>query len=417
MANFTSNTYILKRKILTFIKKFSTQLSRPERKFISDITYGMLASGSCLLTDIADQLHESAKKINTVDRLSRHLEKGTPPSAATSYLQVIKKWVPAEPVIHIDDSDVVKPDGYKFEALGIVRDGSESTSSKNIYKKGYHVTEACVITNSNHPVSIFSKIHSSAEKGYKSANTITFQAMEQGAALFGKATFAMDRGYDDNKMFLKLDELGQDYVIRLKSNRILLCHNKWTPAAELCNRRKGRFKTNVFYKGKDHDAYLSHVKVQITASRKNIYLVLVYGITEHPMMLATNKEIKSKEDVVKVARIYFSRWKIEEYFRCKKQMFRFENFRVRKLVAINSLNFYITLCMAFLAMISMEPDTNALKVSIIKTADPIKKKVFFCYYRLAKGISGILSYAKEGVRLWFRTKRPAYHQLRLKLIA
>jgi len=28
--------------------------------------------------------------------------------------------------------------------------------------------------------------------------------------------------------------------------------------------------------------------------------VLVYGITESPMMLATNKEIFSKEDVVKV---------------------------------------------------------------------------------------------------------------------
>ena len=96
-------------------------------------------------------------------------------------------------------------------------------------------------------------------------------------------------------------------------------------------------------------------------------------------------------------------------------MFRFENFRVRKLKAINALNFYITLCMAFLGLVSMGPETNALKVSIIKTADPIKQKVFFCYYRLAKGISGILSYAKEGVRLWFRTKRPKYHQLCLKL--
>ena len=73
------------------------------------------------------------------------------------------------------------------------------------------------------------------------------------------------------------------------------------------------------------------------------------------MMLATNKEIKSKEDVIKVA--------------------------------------------------------------IIKTANPVKKKVFFCYYRLAKGISGILSYAKEGVRFWFRTKRPTYRQLCLKLVA
>ena len=241
--------------------------------------------------------------------------------------------------------------------------------------------------------------------------------MQQGAALFDHATFAMDRGYDDNKMFLKLDELKQDYVIRLKSNRKLFNPSKWTPATELRNRRKGKVKTSIFYKVKDHDAYLSHVKVQITASRKDIYLVLVYGITEHQMILATNKEIRSKEDVIWMARIYFSRWKIEEYFRCKKQMFQFENFRVRKLCAINALNFYITLCMAFLAIISMESESNALKVAIIKTADPVKEKVFFCYYRLAKGISGILSYAKEGVRLWFRTKRPAYRQLCLKLTA
>ena len=70
MANFTSNTYKMKREILTFSNKISKCLSKPERKFTADITYGILASGSCLLTDIADQLHESSKKINTVDRLS-----------------------------------------------------------------------------------------------------------------------------------------------------------------------------------------------------------------------------------------------------------------------------------------------------------------------------------------------------------
>ena len=152
-----------------------------------------------------------------------------------------------------------------------------------------------------------------------------------------------------------------------------------------------------------------------TASRKDIYLVLVYGITEHPMMLATNKEIRSKEDVIRIAKLYFSRWRIEEYFRCKKQVFRFENFRVRKLKAINALNFYITVCMAFLAHISMKPETSALKVAILMTADPMKPKVSFHYYRFAKDISGILAYAKEGVQLWFRTKRPACRQLCLKL--
>ena len=416
MLNSTTNTYTLKREILSFSKKISRKLSKPDRKFTADMTYGMLASGSCLLTDVVDQLHEDSKKVNSVERLTRHLNKGIPNIALASYLHTIRKWVPEQPVIYIDDSDIVKPDGYKFEALGLVRDGSKSTDTKNVYEKGYHVTEACVMTKSNHPVSIYSKIHSSKEKTFTSVNNVTFDAMERGKAMFGKATFVMDRGYDDNKMFLKLDELKQDYVIRLTAKRKLLFHNKWVAATELRNRRKGKITTPVFCKGKKHEAYLSHVKVQITASRKNIYLVLVYGVTEHPMMLATNKELKSRDDVIRIARLYFSRWRIEEYFRCKKQVFQFENFRVRKLKAINALNFYITLCMAFLAQISMKAETNALKVAIIQTAASVKKTVQFSYYRLAKGISGILSYAKEGVKLWFRTKRPKYRQLCLKLI-
>lgn len=384
MTHSTSFTYQLKREILSFSNKISKCLSKPDRNFFADMLYGILASRSCLLTDISDKLLEPCKKINTVDRLSAHLAKGTPKEVLNACLALLRKWCSAHPVILIDDSDVVKPDGCKFEDLGWVRDGSKSTSSK--------------------------------EKDFTSINDVAFSAMERAAALFGKAAFIMDEGYDDNKMFLKLDSMGQDYVIRLTSRRKLLCHNKWVSATELRNRRKGKVKLPLFYKGKMHEAYLSHVKVQITASRKDIYLVLVYGITEHPMMLATNREIRSKDDVIRAAMLYFSRWKIEEYFRCKKQVFQFENFRVRKLKAINALNFYITLCMAFLAHMSVKSETNVLKTEIIRTAKSIREKVAFCYYRLAKGISGILSHAKEGIRLWFRTKRPAYRQLRLKLV-
>ena len=128
---------------------------------------------------MSQTLHEDSKKINIVDRLSKHLNQGTPKDALSSYLSLIRKWVPKEPDIHIDDSDVVKPGGYKFESLGIVRDGSESTKNKNVYKKGYHVTEATVLTKSGHPASIFSEIHSSKEKEFTSINDITFSAMKR----------------------------------------------------------------------------------------------------------------------------------------------------------------------------------------------------------------------------------------------
>lgn len=172
MINSTTNTYQMKREILNFSNKISRSLSKPDRKFSADMTYGILASKSCLLTDIVDQLHEPSKKINSVDRLSRHLAMGTPTDAVRSYLAQDKKWCPDHPVIHIDDSDIVKPDGCRFESLGWGRDGSQSTAEKNVYQKGYLVTEATVLTTNHQPVSIFSEIHSSSQKNFSSANTV-----------------------------------------------------------------------------------------------------------------------------------------------------------------------------------------------------------------------------------------------------
>ncbi len=157
----TTETYQMKREILNFSKKFSGGLSAPDRKFTADMTYGIVVSQSCLLTRISQRLQEDTKKIYTVDRLSDHLAKGIPGNSMAAYLRFACKMAPKEPVIHIDDSDVVKPEGYHFEALGIVRDGSRSTQNKSVFCKGYHVTEACVLTDSNHPVSIFSELHSS----------------------------------------------------------------------------------------------------------------------------------------------------------------------------------------------------------------------------------------------------------------
>ena len=250
----TTDTYKMKREIISFSKKFSSRLSSPEMKFIADMTYGIVSSKSCLLTQISQRLQENTKKRYTVDRLSNHLADGIPSNAQEDYLRFVRRITPLEPVVYIDDSDVIKPEGYHFESLGIVRDGSRSTPEKSVYCKGYHVTEACVLTSSNHPVSIFSEVHSSTEKNFTSMNHITFAAMERGANLFDKATYIMDRGYDDNKVFQKMWDLEQDFVVRLTRKRKLFFRGKWIPTARLCAQRKGKVKLNLFYRGKEHEA-------------------------------------------------------------------------------------------------------------------------------------------------------------------
>jgi len=61
-------------------------------------------------------------------------------------------------------------------------------------------------------------------------------------------------------------------------------------------------------------------------------------IRKKTMMLASNIPLKSKEDLIKTVRCYIDidRWKIEEYFKFKKQEYNFEDFRVRTLKSINN---------------------------------------------------------------------------------
>ena len=85
------------------------------------------------------------------------------------------------------------------------------------------------------------------------------------------------------------------------------------------------------YQGEEKECAVSMVKAQITAQKKQINIIFIYGLSDTTMMLASNISMKSKEDVIKIARCYMNRWRIEEYFKFKKQEYNFENFRVRTL--------------------------------------------------------------------------------------
>lgn len=58
MINYTTLNSNLKRGILRFSEKISKNLSKPTLKFVCNMIYGILASKSCLLSEIARNLDE-----------------------------------------------------------------------------------------------------------------------------------------------------------------------------------------------------------------------------------------------------------------------------------------------------------------------------------------------------------------------
>ena len=73
MINYTTLNSNLKRGILNFSEKISKKFSRPVMKFICNMIYGILASKSCLLSEIGRNLNEKIPLKKTVTRLSRNL--------------------------------------------------------------------------------------------------------------------------------------------------------------------------------------------------------------------------------------------------------------------------------------------------------------------------------------------------------
>ncbi len=162
MDNFTTNNFEMKRDIVNFFKKISNGCDKSESKFIMDMIYGIAKSKDILLSSIAEALDEKTKKAYTIDRLSDNLTNDLSSAVDNNYCDLVMDSLGENPVFLIDDSDIIKPLGEKFEDLGIVRDGSSRNKS---FEKGYHHTEIVGLTkNMKQPISVFSKIHSSTQK-------------------------------------------------------------------------------------------------------------------------------------------------------------------------------------------------------------------------------------------------------------
>ena len=417
MSYFTTNTYQLKREIVNFSKKICKDSNKPTSKFVTDMLYGISKSKDILLSSISEALDENISKINTIDRLSNNLSLDLDESIFLNYCNLAFDALGDEPVFLVDDSDVTKPLGNKFEALGIVRDGSSKDKS---YEKGYHHTEIVGLTNNfKQPISLFSKIHSSTQKEYISNNNVTYEGLNSVVTLLNErslqGTFVLDRGYDSNDIFNYFFNKNQHFVIRLTEKRKIYYKHRWNKITTLRDGFKGKLKFNIMFQNIEKECLISVIKAQITASKKWINIFFVYGLSDTPMMLASNIPIKSKEDALKVARLYFSRWRIEEYFKFKKQEYNFENFRVRSLKSINNLNLLLTYTIGFIALMCEKLGKNMFAQEIIKESHSLKDKVYLWFYQMARGIYNILKNAKIGIKEWQNIQKspPNYCQLSL----
>ena len=413
MNNFTTNTYEMKREIVNFSKKIADGVNKCTSKFVMDMQYGLAKGGSCLTSNISRALQEDIKLSYTIERICdnlANLDDDEKDIIWNNYLNEVKNNIDiANTVVLFDDSDINKEYSRKLEDLDRVIDAS--SQDKRIVN-GYHVCEATILTrNEKQPLSIYSQIYSCKSKNFESKNKYTMESIKRAEDLVGDNFIGVfDRGYDDNKIIHYMSK--HKFVIRLDDKRNLIFKGKRHRVEEITQGRKGKIKMKaLFDNNEEKELMISYTKASLPYNKKEYTLVIVYGLSEdHQMKLLTNLEYAEKEDVIKIVRLYLSRWRIEEHFRGKKQEYDFENMRVRTLKSMNNLNMMLTIYLGYMAMLSDKIDRKLLVIKIIEASKSLRGKIIVWLSQMARGIKEILKYCHTGIKGWQEIK----HQEKIK---
>ena len=158
---------------------------------------------------------------------------------------------------------------------------------------------------------------------------------------------------------------------------------------QLTIRREGEVKKKTISVG--------HGAVRLPFHDGWLWLVVVKGYGEEPLMLLTNLEV-DRVGALRVLEIYLTRWKCEESYRFIKQAYNLEDVRVLSYTALRNM---MVLVQAVFYFISVELGKK-LKLNILLKKIYEKAKRFFeipdfRQYAIADGIYRILFASKTGI--------------------
>lgn len=412
MFNYSKLSYQLKREIKKFTDKISKGLSRPKYKLVFQMLYGMLESQSTHLSNISRALKEDITLKKTIDRLSRNLNQFNENDVVVeNYMNIAKKNTNNLSVLIIDNSDISKPCSEMLESLCEVRDGSTGEITK-----GYHLLEITALTKEyKMPMPVYTRVYSSTENGFISEDEEVLNGLKHLTKHFGKVGVrTMDRGYDANVYYKYLLKNNENFIIRSKKNRNVRHKGKIVNILEPASRYKGKYSMKFKDKsGKEIQCKISYIPITLPlAPKKELTLIVVHGFGKIPMMLISSLKSTDKRLPVIIAKVYLMRWRIEEYYRFKKQQFGFEDFRVQSLNSIRALNTLLTVLIGLLSTFSEKQNDSILVMEIIECSKRIYGKSKFIYYALGDGIFNILKKTRNGIASFLSPeKSPPSQQL------
>ena len=399
--NYSAVVHKLRVQIHEFSGKLSAQFSRPKQRFIEQMVYGICARQEVKLSEIARSLEEDVALIQTEKRLSRNLNSdGMDKRVTDAVVKLGARRVHRDTLLVMDLSDITKPYAKKMEYLAEVRDGSSGE-----IRDGYPTCNVIACEEGKRRiVPLYQALYSAAAPGYESENQEVLRAVDSVRRWTnGRGIWVMDRGGDRVKLLRPfLDREGMRFIVRLVGNRHVVFRGRnyrTLAVAQSCPLHYA----DVIVK-EDGDGEVSHYieygfrKVKLPGREEQLYLVVVKGFGEEPMMLLTNVAVRKKRSVLWfIVGSYLTRWRIEDAIRFVKQAYNLEDIRVMTYVRLKNLVALVLAASYFTAAYVGETLKLAvLARRVVKAAKRFFGVPVFRYYALADGIAAVLGHATRG---------------------
>ena len=310
-------------------------------KFLGDMMYGIMASGTTVLSEIVRSFAPDGKQRSVENRLSFNLErKGLADEIHAVIAEDAKRFINRKTLIIIDPTEVCKPHAYRMEFISRVRDASKSTQDNPALVNGYHgcMAIACK-SGSRKTIPLALRLWSTNAKGHIGENDEvlkTLKAIDEATNGIGIRVY--DRGGDRKTFYDHFLDHGHDFIVRIKERTLSgwrgLHEAEWL--AQQCV-MKHRQIVNYDSHGRETKCTIDFgvVPVLLPWRDEPLRLVVVKGYGHKPMMLLTNLAGTARGDaddsyaaLWQVVEGYLSRWRIEETIRFVKQSYGFEKIRV-----------------------------------------------------------------------------------------
>ena len=387
----------LKAQLSKFSLTVSEGLTRPQRKFVHQMLYGLQATQDVKLSSISRSLQENVPLIKTEDRLSRNLSSQALDVHLLQRLaEMGSRRVTSRTVLCLDLSDVRKEYAQKMEYLDKVYDGSSGE-----VHQGYWLCEVTAAeVHGSEIVPWYQKLYSTQAPDFQGENAELLGAVDWVGSFVGwRGIWAMDRGGDRRHVLEPLLERGLRFVIRSTGKRTVIerRHLKGT-VKEVAGRCRLTFATKVVHieKGKEkiYPVHYGAEPIWLPGRKEKLLLVVVAGFGQEPLLLLTNLVARARdsESLWWIVQIYLTRWKIEETFRFLKQSYNLEDLRVLSYQRLQNLVALVATAAYFVTtFLGQKMKLRLITEKLLIISARFFGIPLFCFYALAEGIRKVLS--------------------------